>query len=109
MSLTAIEKMDAEELRQKIFERDGWKCRICGKSIYKNGVPQLAHRIGQGIQQRKKYGNEIIYHPLNMWSVCSLECNAKADITRNTIEREFLIDSILADTDKGNKNGKQNS
>ena len=100
-NLSGSEKLDAQEQRKRIFERDGYKCRICGKSIYIYGTQQLAHRIGQGIQQRKKYGDEIIYHSLNMWSVCSLECNAKADITRKTVEREALIDEIFEAIDKG--------
>ena len=101
--LSGVEKLDAIEQRERIFARDNWKCRICGKSIYINGTPQLGHRIGQGIQQRKKYGDAIIYHSLNMWSVCSLECNAKADITRKTEERETLIDEILYAIDDGQK------
>jgi len=101
--LTGSQKLDAIEAKEKILARDGYKCRICGESVYAHGVPQLAHRIGQGIQQRKKYGDEIIYHSLNMWSVCSLECNAKADITRKTEERELLLDEILAAIDRGER------
>lgn len=101
--LTGSQKLDAIEAKEKILERDGYECRICGKSVYINGVPQLAHRIGQGVQQRKKYGDAIIYHSLNMWSTCSLECNAKADITRKTEERELLLDEILNAIDKGEK------
>lgn len=98
-SLSGAQKLDAEETRQAIFERDGYMCRVCGLSIYRKGTPQLGHRIGQGKMWRKKYGDAVIYHPLNMWSVCDLECNAKADISRNTEEREKLLDEIYADID----------
>ncbi len=98
-SLSGAQKLDAEELRQAIFERDEYRCRVCGLSIYRNGTPQLGHRIGQGKMWREKYGDVVIYHPLNMWSVCGLECNKKADISRNTEEREKLLDEIYADID----------
>lgn len=102
--MTATEKMDAEELRQKVFQRDNWICQSCGKSIYVHGTPQVAHRICKSKVHLKKYGPEIIHHSLNMVSVCSIgKCNDKWNVGNNPVEREKLIDEILKAIDNGIK------
>ena len=103
MGLTATEKMDAEELRQKIFERDGWKCAHCGKSVYVHGTPMLCHRIAATKANLKKYGAEIIHHSLNMLSGCSIGiCNDSA-MVHGTVETEELVDQILEAIDRGER------
>ena len=93
--MTASQKLDAQELREKIFERDGWKCRNCGKSIYWCNVPQLAHRIAQTKANIEKYGEEIIHHPLNTASVCCLGCNSAMNIGFDPVATESLVDEII--------------
>lgn len=68
-----MEKLD-------ILERDNFMC-VCGKSVYTYGTPQIAHRIPQRKHLIKKYGKEIIHHPANLVSTCSLKCNASVSDT----------------------------
>ncbi len=60
-----------------IYERDKWVC-ICGNSVHQFGTPQIAHRLAQTKANLKKWGEEIIHHPINLVATCSLKCNAKA-------------------------------
>lgn len=85
--------LDDEEKRLEIFERDKWTCQVCGKWL-REGVPQLAHRIAQTKANIRKYGKEVIHHPLNLVSVCSLRCNSACNIGFNRIECERLIGDI---------------
>lgn len=66
--------------RLDIFERDGFRC-VCGKSVYAYGTPQLAHRLPQRKHLIKKYGKDIIHHPVNLVSTCSLKCNASVSVS----------------------------
>jgi len=100
--MTNLEKLEANDRREEIFARDNWTCRICGKPL-RAGIPQLAHRIAATQANIKKYGREIIYHSLNMWSTCSLDCNSHCNIGNRPVERELLIDEILAAIDRGEK------
>ena len=77
--------------RLDIFQRDDWTCQVCGGPL---SVPQLAHRIGQRKMFLKMYGKEVIHHPLNLVSVCSLECNAKVDISNRPAEVTELVQEI---------------
>lgn len=79
--------------RIDIFDRDEWTCQICGQPLM-TGVAQLAHRIGQRKQFVKLYGAEVIHHPLNLLSVCSLQCNSAADISNRPAEVAQLVNEI---------------
>jgi 5-methylcytosine-specific restriction endonuclease McrA len=68
-----------QEIRLKIFKRDKFICQYCGKPIA-YGQPQVAHQIPQRKMYLKKYGKEIIHHPNNLKSVCSLKCNSHFDL-----------------------------
>jgi hypothetical protein len=103
VSLSGREKLEAEEKREeKVFARDNWTCQTCGESIYIHGTPQAAHRIGKGKVNLRKYGPEIIHHPLNLVSVCSIgKCNDAVNIGNSPVEIEALVDKILEAIDKG--------
>jgi hypothetical protein len=102
--MTNLEKLEANDKREEIFSRDNWTCQSCGKSIYTHGTPQLAHKICKSKANLKKYGSEIINHSLNLVSVCSIgACNDKWNCDKNIIEKEKLIDEILAAIDRGEK------
>lgn len=71
----------------------GGVCEVCGKSITPSSG-QMAHRIGNTIQNRKKYGNLVIDHILNVGMTCSLKCNARLDISGNPGECVKLCETI---------------
>ena len=77
--------------RLDIFQRDDWTCQVCGGPL---SVPQLAHRIAQRKMYLKMYGAKVIHHPLNLVSVCGLECNAKVDISNRPAEVAELVKEI---------------
>ena len=68
-----------QENRLAIFKRDKFTCH-CGNPITRFGTPQLGHIIPQRKMYLKKYGIEVIHHPMNMKSCCSLSCNSKLDL-----------------------------
>ncbi len=71
----------------------GGCCEVCGEPLPAHGG-QMAHRIGNTIMNRKKWGDRIIDHPLNVGMTCSLECNQKLDISYNPGECEKLVKKI---------------
>lgn len=98
--------------RQEIFSRDGYICQICGKPIRSYGFEQIAHCIKQGKgsedyvlsfiwneyrkdRSRKWVKDNIINHPDNLKSVCSLKCNDRCNIFNNPVERDILLVKII--------------
>ena len=65
-----------------------------------NSNSQLAHRIKKSKANIKKYGKEIIHHPLNMKAVCGLECNAVFDLGHNEYAIEKLVSEIIREINK---------
>lgn len=92
--MTERQRFDMQEQRQEIFRRDEYTCKACGESIYRFGNPQLAHRISQSVMNVKRYGKEVIHHPLNMASVCSLRCNDAMNIGFSTKQADELAEKI---------------
>lgn len=86
------QKHDANELRLKIFARDKYICKNCGEPI-SSGIPQLAHRIRATKGNIRKYGKPVIYHPDNMLSVCSVDCNNALQLGLGTLkERDLAVE-----------------
>ena len=79
--------------RLEIFERDNFQC-VCGKSVYAYGTPQLGHVVPQRKHFLKRYGKEIIHHPMNLVSTCSLKCNASVSIGGKPLEIAELVEKI---------------
>ena len=92
--MTERQSFDMQDQRQEIFMRDGYTCQTCGESIYRFGSQQLAHRISQSVMNVKRYGKEVIHHPLNMASVCSLRCNDAMNIGFSTKQADELAEKI---------------
>lgn len=83
-----------DELRSYIFARDAYRCRSCRLSVYRSGFPQIAHRIANTKANVKRYGKEVINHPVNLASTCSLYCNGKMNIGFKTREADELAEKI---------------
>lgn len=94
--------LEVGEAKERIFDRAGWRCEVCGRPILDLGTPQLGHRIAQSKANRRKYGPEIIHHSLNMAATCCLDCNGKVAISAPG-DVEPLVDKILAAIDRGIK------
>lgn len=89
-----------DDTRLYCFKRDAWRCVHCGKYLYTAPQRQLAHKIKKSKYNLKKYGAEIIHHPMNMDSTCSLSCNAKSDLGVKDELIKHLVKKIREDLDK---------
>jgi hypothetical protein len=87
------------EERLDLYNEAEGICEVCRKPVSINDF-QIAHRIPNSQTWLKKYGKEIIDSKLNK-AVTHAECNAKVLLVNRPIEREILIDRILATIDRG--------
>lgn len=93
-----------EQIQQKrleIFKRDKFTCS-CGNPVTRFGQQQLGHRIKQSKYNLRKYGLEIIHHPFNVRSCCSLNCNARLDLGVKDELIKKLVEKIILDIQKKN-------
>lgn len=89
---------DFESYKKSILSRDDWKCQYYGCD---KPACQLAHRIGQGKANRKKWGNAIIDHPFNVVSVCEIPAhNDYFNIGMRPISRQKIV-QLIEEWDSG--------
>jgi hypothetical protein len=88
------QRLETHEQRLAIYERDGGICQFCGKPVDINSF-QVAHRIARTVWTLKKYGREVIEHPLNKACTHAGNCNDLIQVTNNPIEREKIVVAIL--------------
>ncbi|MCF7949880.1 MAG: HNH endonuclease [Spirochaetia bacterium] len=74
MSRAERKTFEISETKEEVFNRDGWTCQVCGRNVNQS-TGQLAHLIPQSKAMLNKYGKQIIHHPDNMLTTCSLRCN----------------------------------
>jgi len=99
--------------RERIISRDFWTCQRCGATPDPSRL-QVAHRMHQGkstekyinkilIREHGEYKtmtwirNNIVDHPLNCVTTCSLECNGSFNVLFKPVECKKVLDSILED------------
>lgn len=92
--MTEREAFEVYTTQEAIYHRCGWRCEVCGRTLL-DGTPQLGHKIPQSKMMVRKYGREVIHHPLNMAATCSLKCNAAVSI-RKPADVEDLVTEIRA-------------
>ena len=73
--MTGRQKLDAQELKERLIAERGFRCEVCGNAVSYQ-TAQLAHRTPATRFYLKKYGKAVIHHPLNLAVVCSLKCNS---------------------------------
>jgi len=94
------------ETRMKVIIRDMYSCQRCGKQPGLNGL-QVAHRIHDGKEtmaglknrypdkDKKWIQDNILDHPLNLVTTCSLKCNSSYNIWFNDEAVEELLTAIV--------------
>jgi hypothetical protein len=92
--MNAREILEAEEMKRHFIALYPI-CAVC------HGGPstQLAHRIGQGKHNLKRYGRAVIHHHLNMVPVCGLKCNSAVVIDHKPMQVKALLTAIHFDID----------
>jgi 5-methylcytosine-specific restriction endonuclease McrA len=96
MSSRERARFETYEQRLAIYERDGGICQYCGKPVDINSF-QVAHKIARTVWTLKKYGREIIEHPLNKACTHAGACNDLIQVTNNPCEREKIVVAILGE------------
>ena len=91
MKFSKTEKI--ERSRLYLWNRCGGMCEVCGTPLSWDTF-QLAHRIPQRKHTLKKYGEEVIHHPLNLNAVCGLRCNDAVSISNHPVLIATLVEDI---------------
>jgi hypothetical protein len=87
-------RFETHEERLAIYKRDHGLCACCSLPVDINSFT-VAHRIARTKAMLKKYGREVIEHPLNKACTHPGVCNDGVLITFQPVAREVLIDKIL--------------
>lgn len=99
-----------KDIRMYVIVRDMFSCQRCGKQPSLNGL-QIAHRIHNGKESmnglkarypekdRKWIQDNILDHPLNLVTTCSLRCNDSYNIWFNDEAVEELLTAIVLSPD----------
>jgi 5-methylcytosine-specific restriction endonuclease McrA len=101
---------ETHEERLAIYERDHGLCAYCGRPVDINSFT-VAHRIARTKAMLKKYGREVIEHPLNKATTHPGACNDLIQCTNRPVEREHLASLIRARIDESSAkyNGSKRS
>lgn len=59
----------------------------------------MSHRIPQRKHFVKRYGKDVVHHPLNFAACCGLTCNNKVSIGNHPVAIEQLVAEIREDLD----------
>lgn len=94
------------ETRMKVIIRDMYTCQRCGKQPSISGI-QVAHRIHDGKEtmagledrfperSRKWIQDNILDHPMNLVTTCSLSCNDSFNIWFDDMAVDKLLTAIV--------------
>jgi len=82
--MTEREKFRIKEIKGLVASRDHHTCQRCGGPGY-----ELAHLIAKTRANIKKYGADVIHHPLNIRLSCSA-CNSSFNIGNKTRQADML-------------------
>lgn len=94
-----MNRIDLHEQRLEIYYRDGGICQFCHEPVGINDF-QVAHIIADAKWCRKKYGGEVIDHPVNKACTHSGRCNDGMLITYKTKQADSLAEKIKQEINK---------
>jgi len=86
-------RFEQDEERLRIYARDHGICQACGEPVDVNAF-EIAHRIANTIANRKRYGNEVIDHPLNKATTHPGRCNDAMNCGFRPDECRRIVDAI---------------
>lgn len=88
-------RFETHEERLAIYARDCGICQYCGRPVDINSFT-VAHRVARTRAMLKKYGREVIEHPLNKATTHPGACNDLIQCTNKPVAREDLVQIIRA-------------
>lgn len=83
------------EMRRRLYIRAEGRCEVCGAPL--NDYFELAHRIPQRKHLIKKYGKDVIHHPLNLRVTCRGRCNDSVSVGESEEMHRSIIREIMED------------
>lgn len=86
-------RFEVYEERLRIYSRDGGICQSCGKPVGVNEF-EVAHRIANTVMGRKRYGTEVIDHPLNKATTHRGRCNDAQNCGFNPEKCREIVEAI---------------
>lgn len=84
---------DLYEERIRIYVRDHGICQACGEPVDIN-IFQVAHKIANTLSNRKRFGDEVIDHPLNKATTHPGRCNDKMNCGFRPDECAEIVEAI---------------
>jgi len=93
MSQAERRRFDVGETKERVFERDGWSCVVCGNPVTAD-TGQLAHIIPQTKAMIHRYGRKVIHDDRNLMTTCSLTCNKRVDAGGQDVVMDELAQEI---------------
>jgi hypothetical protein len=85
--------LEAYEERRAIYLRDRGLCQACNKPIAFSDF-EIAHRIANTKANRRRWGAEVIDHPLNKYVAHRGRCNDACNIGGRPMECQALAQKI---------------
>lgn len=102
--------MTLDDTRILLWVQQGGRCAHCHGWIHYTQVNvQLAHRIPQRAWCIKRWGADVIHHPLNLGLVCGERCNAAVQLNPDSLPAEDLAKRIARQIKRGVRYGKTRS
>jgi len=92
-------RLEQHEERLEIYYRDKGICRYCNLPVSINEF-QVSHIIANAKWARKKYGSDVIDHPMNKACTHSGKCNDGILITFCPSEAKELAEKIRDELSK---------
>lgn len=68
------DRLERYKERLRIYERDRGVCQACGRLVDINGF-EVAHRIASTVANYKRWGAQVVDHPLNKATTHRGSCN----------------------------------
>ena len=86
-------RLEQYEERLCIYSRDHGISQACGEPVSINEF-EIAHKICQSIANRKRYGDEVIDHPLNKATTHPGRCNSAMNCGFRPDECRRIVEAI---------------
>lgn len=88
-------RFEQAEERLRIYTRDHGICQACGKPVPMDGF-EVAHRICSSVANYRRFGAEVIDHPLNKATTHPGRCNSAMNCGFKPNECERIVEAVKA-------------
>lgn len=104
-------KNKLKQFKIYIYNRSRFTCDRCGKHLSEGkSKPQLAYKITDTPENRKKYGADVINHRKNIHSSCCNTCTSNTELNNEdeiAMHYEYIVDEIIRDSMRNSKYGRK--